>query len=174
MFFVDSCIAPTVQMVVFVNAKEEFIRHVTDVGKRVLCCKIWADTRYSPLYGRDYYTHGGKYGPFLLPKYHLPREMEAFVENLDFFYNADYGGQELYGTIWYTDGSWSTRFEYDGSEWWKHHQRPEIPFDLGAGYVAKRQTGCFTTLKLKTVVKTPVRQLRLESTRKNRYLRCLY
>ena len=31
------------------------------------------------------------------------------------------------GTIWYTDGTWSDREEYDGDEWWEHRVCPEIP-----------------------------------------------
>lgn len=42
-------------------------------------------------------------------------------------YDAGYGSQELSGTIWYTDGTWSERVEYDGSEWWAYRCRPEIP-----------------------------------------------
>lgn len=57
-------------------------------------------------------------------------EYNKFINNLDFEYNAGYGGQELYGTIWFTDGTWATRGEYDGSEWWEIHQLPEIPEEL--------------------------------------------
>jgi hypothetical protein len=42
-------------------------------------------------------------------------------------YYSGYGGQTLFGTIWYTDGTWSTRGEYDGSEWWDHKTRPDVP-----------------------------------------------
>ena len=40
-------------------------------------------------------------------------------------YNDGYGSQELFGTIWMTDGTWYTRGEYDGSEWWEHHACPD-------------------------------------------------
>jgi hypothetical protein len=46
---------------------------------------------------------------------------------LDFNYDNGYGGQELYGTIWYVDGTWSERGEYDGSEWWDYREVPEVP-----------------------------------------------
>jgi hypothetical protein len=53
--------------------------------------------------------------------------LEQVLPRLNFFYNNGYGHQELRGTIWYTDGSWSDRGEYDGSEWWQHHVCPPLP-----------------------------------------------
>lgn len=38
------------------------------------------------------------------------------VENLE--YDAGFGTQELYGYVWFKDGSWLERHEYDGSEEW--------------------------------------------------------
>lgn len=51
-------------------------------------------------------------------------------ELLDFDYDAGYGTQHVFGTIWFQDGSWATRREVDGSEWWQHHMRPQIPENL--------------------------------------------
>ena len=42
-------------------------------------------------------------------------------------YHAGYGTQQLFGTVWLSDGSWIIRGEYDGSEWWEHCTRPSIP-----------------------------------------------
>jgi hypothetical protein len=42
-------------------------------------------------------------------------------------YDAGYGQQYLYGTIWFRDGSWGKRVEYDGSEKWKHYRCPPLP-----------------------------------------------
>jgi len=53
--------------------------------------------------------------------------LEQVLPRLNFFYNNGYGYQELRGTIWYTDGTWSDRGEYDGSEWWQHHVCPPLP-----------------------------------------------
>ncbi len=44
---------------------------------------------------------------------------------LEFEYDCGFGSQELNGYIWYTDGTWSNRGEYDGSEWWQHQSRPD-------------------------------------------------
>jgi hypothetical protein len=48
---------------------------------------------------------------------------------MDFEYDAEYGAQELFGTIWYSDGTWSDREEYDGSGNWKHRKCPPLPKD---------------------------------------------
>lgn len=55
--------------------------------------------------------------------------LDEVLPRLDFKYNNDYGGQELEGTIWYCDGTWSERGEYDGSEWWEHRECPPLPND---------------------------------------------
>lgn len=67
---------------------------------------------------------------FILPVGHTQDQFHAFLEMLDFEYDDGYGGQELFGTIWLTNGSWMTRGEYDGSEWWETNSLPEIPQEL--------------------------------------------
>ena len=52
---------------------------------------------------------------------------DAFLQALNFEYDAGFGSQELDGVIWFADGTWAERGEYDGSEWWEHRVRPEIP-----------------------------------------------
>ena len=51
-------------------------------------------------------------------------EMDTF---LDRQYDAGYGGQLLGGCVWLSDGTWLTRREYDGSEWWERHECPTVP-----------------------------------------------
>lgn len=53
--------------------------------------------------------------------------LEEVLPLLDFEYDDGYGIKEIHGIIWYTDGTWSCRGEYDGSEWWEHHVCPECP-----------------------------------------------
>jgi hypothetical protein len=67
---------------------------------------------------------------FELKVNHTEEEFKSFLESLNFDYNSSYGGQELFGAVWLEDGTWCTRGEYDGSEWWKHNQLPEIPSEL--------------------------------------------
>ena len=65
-----------------------------------------------------------------LPKGHTAEQLEAFLASLDFDYDAGYGMQELYGTVWLSDGSWLMHSEHDGSEWWEHMFAPPIPPEL--------------------------------------------
>ena len=50
------------------------------------------------------------------------------LDQLDIEYDCSYGIQKLFGYVWYTDGSWSERHEYIGSESWVHKERPH--FDI--------------------------------------------
>lgn len=106
------------------NAKDEFLRHIE--ARKVKCVEISAEETYEP--------SGPKYGKnALLPVGHTAEEMALFLESLNFEYHNGYGGQELFGTIWYEDGTWSERGEYDGSEWWEHVVLPEVPEYLLGG-----------------------------------------
>lgn len=53
-------------------------------------------------------------------------DLESFLSAIDFDYDDGYGTQEVDGVIWYKDGTWSTRGEYDGSEWWTFYKVPDI------------------------------------------------
>lgn len=57
-------------------------------------------------------------------KFNNHDEYLASLDKLDFEYDNGYGGQELYGTIVFTDGTWLERGEYDGSEWWAYKEKP--------------------------------------------------
>ena len=65
-----------------------------------------------------------------LPVSYTQEQYDEFVNSLDFEYDDGYGGQELFGTIWYKDGTWSDRGEYEGSEWWNYQSCPDIPQEL--------------------------------------------
>lgn len=55
-------------------------------------------------------------------------ELDKILETLrEIEYDNGYGGQELYGLIWFKNGDWAERGEYDGSEWWEYKTRPQIP-----------------------------------------------
>lgn len=74
----------------------------------------------------DEKPHPGK--ELFLKVGHTPEELEQFLKDMDFMYDAGYGGQELHGTIWFEGKDfWLTRGEYDGSEWWDFNYMPEIP-----------------------------------------------
>ena len=90
------------------NAKEEFLIHTN--RKKIKCAIIE--------YGVD---------NFILTTGHDQNDRKDFLEQLNFEYDNGYGTQHLFGTIWYEDGTWSSRGEYDGSEWWEYNYCPEIP-----------------------------------------------
>lgn len=98
------------------NCQKEFISHTSTAGCAVLCAQIF---KGDPDY-RDSV-------PYILQIGYNQDKAREFLDSLDFQYDSGYGGQEIYGTIWYTDGTWSDRGEYDGSEWWQHQVKPEIP-----------------------------------------------
>lgn len=39
-------------------------------------------------------------------------------------YDSGYGLQELFGDVVFKDGTWLSRGEYDGSEWWHYNIKP--------------------------------------------------
>lgn len=71
--------------------------------------------------------------PILLKEGYTPEEYEEFLEKLNFEYDAGYGGQELFGTVWLMEeGTWLERGEYDGSEWWDYRKCPKVIDELKA------------------------------------------
>lgn len=54
-------------------------------------------------------------------------DIAEFYDELDFDYDNGFGTQVVDGTIVFTDGTWLTRGEYDGSEWWENHVCPQEP-----------------------------------------------
>ena len=68
-----------------------------------------------------------QYRNLILHLDHTPEEFEQFKKDMNFAYDSGYGTMELSGTIWLKDGTWLTRGEYDGSEWWDYHSLPEMP-----------------------------------------------
>jgi hypothetical protein len=101
-----------------INAKEEILKEIGT--KQVKCIRL---TNGDPTWNDDI-------GVASLPVGHTQEQYEQFINMLDVEYDDGYGRQNLYGTIWYTDGTWSERGEYDGSEWWEYKSCPEIPEDM--------------------------------------------
>jgi hypothetical protein len=104
------------------NAKDEFVEFTC--GYELLCAVI----TFGPDYDEENQTH------HVLRCGFSESEREAFLNSLDFLYNNGLGGQNLFGNIWYKDGTWCDRGEYDGSEWWQHQKSPEIPKECAAGH----------------------------------------
>lgn len=89
------------------NAQKELIKHIGD--KDVLYIQITIDKLF-----RD-------------KEEIIEGKLSDVLPKLNFDYDAGYGRQLLNGTIWYSDGTWSSREEYDGSEWWQYYKCPPLP-----------------------------------------------
>ena len=107
------------------NAKEEFLSEIKSNNSKVRCAII----EYNP-YHNENKTGKGANGTRLLTTGWDDNDFEEFLNSIDFKYDDGYGTQELFGTIWYEDGTWSDRDEYDGAENWRYNKSPEIPKEL--------------------------------------------
>ncbi len=104
------------------NAKEEFVKHTSYC--KVKCAIVTTDDIYFERFAK---TDLEDDNVFKLPIGYTEEQYQAFLNQLDFEYDDGYGGQVVFGTIWMEDGTWLTRGEYDGSEWWEVHSRPVVP-----------------------------------------------
>lgn len=93
-----------------INAKKEILQEIGN--KEVEMIRV--------VFGREYGDQ---------PQKIIEGGIEA-IDQLDFNYDPGFGSQELHGFIWYKDGTWSERGEYDGSEWWEHKERPPLDIRL--------------------------------------------
>lgn len=102
------------------NCKIEFMEEVTE--HKLLCAKIAYDPyATNPEYKKCFKLRIG----FSITEYN------NFLNQLDFEYDDSYGAPELFGIIWYEDGTWSERYYGgDGDECWEYKQCPEIPKEL--------------------------------------------
>lgn len=95
------------------NAQTEFLEFVEGLPLR--CAVVWFGSTFE------------KSTQYVLPENFTEEEYKTFLSSINFEYDNGYGSQELFGTIWFKDGSWAERAEYDGSEWWEHLTVPEVP-----------------------------------------------
>ena len=102
------------------NAKMEFLAHFLNTTSKVKAAVI---SNYE-----DFDYHKAKTA--ILKVDHSVEDFKNFLDKIDFEYDNGFGCQELFGTIWYEDGTWSSRGEYDGSEWWEYNFVPEMPDQL--------------------------------------------
>lgn len=103
------------------NCKTEFENLLYSAGgfEKLICAQLFVDAGWS-----------NNKKEFILPQFFTQEEYDNFLSQIDFEYDDGYGGQELFGTVWFTDNMWAERHEYDGSEWWTLKQYPEIPAEL--------------------------------------------
>ena len=101
------------------NAKEEMLELLK--GKEIKCATVT---------NGDSWLDENERRTIVLKVEYTADDYERFLKELDFNYDSGYGGQELFGTVWFKDNTWAGRGEYDGSEWWEIHSLPEIPKEL--------------------------------------------
>ncbi len=99
------------------NARKELLEEVKDANSTIKCAELENVCFFSDTKGKK----------FLLKEGYSDEDLRRFYEEIDFEYDAGYGSQELGGTVWFKDGTWLERGEYDGAEWWDHMKLPEIP-----------------------------------------------
>jgi hypothetical protein len=95
------------------NAKQELLAHIEKIERRKNNSVKFVSIVFEKSWGNEILIEG---------------TLEEVLPKLDFDYNDGYGSQELLGTIWFSDGTWSEREEYDGSEWWEYRLGcPDLP-----------------------------------------------
>jgi hypothetical protein len=107
------------------NSKDELLNVLLNKPP-VKCIKI---TQEEGCYDEDGFARMKKY---ILKVGYTPKDLELFLESINFNYDDGYGGsgQNLFGVVWFDDGTWLSRGEYDGSEWWEYNIVPQIPEDI--------------------------------------------
>ncbi len=67
-------------------------------------------------------------GHITLPVDYSKEELKYFYDILDLEeQDGDSGSKNLYGVLWFKDGTWATRSYYDKAEGWEYHKCPPIP-----------------------------------------------
>ena len=92
------------------NAREELLEAVKESGSTIKC----ADIKQDHFLLNNPIRH-------VLSVGHSIYERDEFLVSLDFDYDSGYGTQYLHGTVCLEDGTWLSRSEYDGFEWWIHN-----------------------------------------------------
>lgn len=90
-------------------------------GKEIKCARITTGTNY---------YHNDERRTIVLKVGHDKEDYARFLNDLNFEYDDGYGTQKLHGIVWFKDGTWAERREYDGSEWWEERSLPDIPKEL--------------------------------------------
>ena len=108
------------------NAKAEMLGLLK--CREIKCAKVITLGRWDETKGDWDENHEGR--TIILKVGHDEEDYAKFLNDLDFEYDSGYGGQELFGTVWFKDDTWAERGEYDGSEWWEINSLPDIPKNL--------------------------------------------
>ena len=102
------------------NAKKELVEALDDITKQYSVSVKCTWITYKD------YSETAKVHAYL-PVGFNASELSDFLKEIDFDYDDGWGTQEVFGLVWFDDGSWMERGEYDGAEWWEYRQTPDIP-----------------------------------------------
>lgn len=97
------------------NLKSETLKAVD--GRTIVWAKVMRDA-----FARGDFEAEDEY--FVLAPGYTDADLAEFYEKMNFEYDNGFGMQLVEGTIVFADGTWLTRGEYDGSEWWQDHKCP--------------------------------------------------
>ena len=104
------------------NAKDELLKIVSKLGLKIEKAKIACNLK------TEFDDSGNWYYSFEklleLKKDYSGFELEMFLSDLDFNYDNGFGSQYLFGFVWFDEGSWLERYEYDGYERWDYKKTP--------------------------------------------------
>ena len=97
-----------------INVVEEFYKAITAAGKRkstdIIAYNLklvdWSDTPTRQVSGTTF--------------------TKTSLDAINVDYNNGYGYQQLFGYVLFDDGTWLSRGEYDGSEWWEYNKPPTV------------------------------------------------
>ena len=94
------------------NAKQELL---LAIGSKKIA---YGMVKYEEYYGAD---------PIII-SFRDDKEFHELIDHLDFEYDSGFGRQYIFGCIVFTDKTWLSRSEYDGSEWWKYNFTPNMNY----------------------------------------------
>ena len=97
-----------------INAKQELIEHIEYREVKYVAITLGCDS-----------CNGRR----------IEGTLSEVLPQLDFEYGEGFGDQEIDGTIWYMDGTWSVRMKYCGAEWWSHQKCPKLPEGLSFNFL---------------------------------------
>lgn len=97
------------------NAKQEFINVVQTTGSVVIAACL------------AYFDNEGDSRTFM---FGVGDNYQDFMNRLNFDYDSENGTQQLYGVVWFSDGSWAERETEGDEEFWVHRKAPTIPARL--------------------------------------------
>jgi hypothetical protein len=103
------------------NAKNELLEIIKKHNVTIKCARLYFDGSYTSNYKSENINLKIRY---------TEEDYNIFLDKIDIEYDEGFGSQELFGIVWFTDGTWLDRGEYNGSEWWNYNIVPPVSDEL--------------------------------------------